>query len=106
MPALFDSVQSSLGVFEGTDDSGHGHDFCKAIAARVMTEAEFPVECKQYSDAVTLFRHHRSLARSGDAYAGMSPGDRTDAMRAKDEGHLNSAQIKRRMTTKKNGRFY
>jgi hypothetical protein len=40
------------------------------------------------------------------AYDGMTSGDRVDAMRAKDEGHLNSAQIKRRMTTRKNGRFY
>ena len=103
MPALFDRIQSQMGVFEGKDDSRHGHDFCKLLATKVHSEAEFPVECKQYDDAVSILRRHSS-ARA--AYAGMSPGDAIDAMRAKDEGHLNGAQIKRRMTTKSNGRFY
>ena len=31
---------------------------------------------------------------------------RADAMRAKDEGHLNAAQIKRRMTTRNKGRWF
>mmetsp|Transcript_22565 Transcript_22565/g.48862 ORF Transcript_22565/g.48862 Transcript_22565/m.48862 type:complete len:94 (-) Transcript_22565:284-565(-) len=93
-----------MAVFEGTEsDSGHGHDFCKTIATKVHLESEFPVECKQYIDAVSLFKRHSSAK---NAYAGMSPGEAIDAMRAKDEGHLNSAQIIRRMTSKKNGRFY
>jgi len=74
------------------------------IAIKVQSESEFPVECKQYDDAVSLLKRHSSGGRN--PYAGMSPGEAIDAMRAKDEGHLNSAQIKRRMTTKKNGRFY
>lgn len=101
--ALFDSIQSQMGVFEGTDDSGHGHDFCKVLAMKVNSESEFPVECKQYNDAVKLLKRHNSAK---NAYAGMSPGEAIDAMRAKDEGHLNGAQIKRRMTGTKNGRFY
>ena len=85
------------------DDGGHGHDFCKMIATKVHTESEFPAECKQYTDAFTIFKRHNSAK---NAFEGMSPGEKVDAMRAKDEGHLNNAQIKRRMTTKKNGRFY
>mmetsp|Transcript_957 Transcript_957/g.1947 ORF Transcript_957/g.1947 Transcript_957/m.1947 type:complete len:93 (-) Transcript_957:265-543(-) len=92
-----------MGVFEDTeDDNGHSHDFCKMMATKVHSESEFPVECKQYNDAVSLLKRHSSAK----IYAGMSPGDACDARRAKDEGHLNNAQIKRRMTTKKNGRFY
>lgn len=75
------------------------------IATKVHCESEFPVECRQYNDAVSLFKRHSS-ASAKNVYEGMSPGDAIDAMRAKDEGHLNSAQIKRRMTSKKNGRFY
>jgi len=83
------------------DDGRHGHDFCKLIAAKVHSESEFPVECRQYNDAVSLLER-RGSARN-IVYAGMSPGEAFDAMRAKDEGNVNSAQIKRRMTTKKNG---
>lgn len=89
-----------------SDDGEHSHDFCKMIAARVHSESDFPADCKQYSDAVSLLKRHSSGKNTENPYAGMAPGDAIDAMRAKDEGHLNGAQIKRRMTTKKNGRFY
>lgn len=95
---------SSLPSSGGDDDSSHGHNFCKAIATKVHSEKEFPVECKQYNDAVSLFKRHTTAAKN--IYAGMSPADAIDAMRARDEGHLNGAQIKRRMTGTKNGRFY
>ena len=85
------------------DDSGHGHDFCKMIATKVHSESEFPVECRQYNDAVSLFKRHSSVK---NVYAGLSPGEAIDAMRAKDAGIRNNAQIKRRMTSKKNGRFF
>jgi hypothetical protein len=80
------------------------HAFCKMVASKVHSESEFPMECREYTDAVLILKRHNSL--KSETYAGMSPGDAIDAMRAKDEGHLNSAQIKRRMTTRKNGRFY
>jgi hypothetical protein len=56
----------------------------------------------QYSDAVSLFK----MQSNSNPYAGMSPAEAIDAKRAKSEGHLNSAQIKRRMTTRKNGRLF
>jgi len=104
MPTLFDSMKSQMGVYEGDeDDIGHSYNFCKVLAIKVHSESEVPVECKQYADVVSLLKRRRSTRAP---YIGMSPGDAIDAMRAKDEGHLNSAQIKRRMTTKKNGRFH
>ena len=127
MPTLFESIQPTLGVFdgkslrvyldmimdhfsftnhrslEGSDvETPHGHEFCKFIAARATSESEFPAECKKYKDAVALFKRHNN----SNPYAGMPPGDAVDAMRAKSEGRMNSAQIKRRMTTRKNGRTY
>ena len=96
-------------------DEDDSHDLCKMLAAKLQTENEFPAglqdfihqfpECKQYNDAVSVFKR-QDTSKSSAAYEGMSPGDAIDAMRARDEGHLNSAQIKRRMTGKKNGRVY
>ncbi|KAL3800860.1 hypothetical protein HJC23_001697 [Cyclotella cryptica] len=90
-------------------DEKFSHEFCKMMALKVHTESDFPVECRDYYDAMVLLKRRNSgsgVKKEADAYAGMSSGDRIDAMRAKDEGHLNSAQIKRRMTTRKNGRLY
>ncbi|KAL3771077.1 hypothetical protein ACHAWU_006454 [Discostella pseudostelligera] len=103
MPTLFESIQPTLGVFEGSDhEIAHSQEFCKFIAAHATSESDFPAECKKYKDAVALLKRHNS----NNPYAGMSPGDAVDAMRAKSEGRMNSAQIKRRMTTRKNGRTY
>lgn len=82
----------------------HDHSFCKMIATKVQ-ESDFPADCKQFGDAVSILKRHNANS-SQNPYAGMSPFDAADAKRAKNEGHLNNAQIKRRMTTKKNGRFY
>lgn len=92
--------------FPGADDEKtiHDHSFCKMIAAKVQ-ESDFPADCKQFGDAVSILKRHNSSSNT-NPYAGMSPLDAIDAKRAKEEGHLNNAQIKRRMTTKKNGRFY
>ncbi|KAL3815993.1 hypothetical protein ACHAXA_010653 [Cyclostephanos tholiformis] len=86
----------------GNNQPGHSHDFCVSIASKVNSESDFPVECMQYNEAVTILNSQSS----SNPYAGMSPGEAIDAKRAKSEGHLNSAQIKRRMTTRKNGRFF
>mmetsp|Transcript_28689 Transcript_28689/g.45183 ORF Transcript_28689/g.45183 Transcript_28689/m.45183 type:complete len:107 (+) Transcript_28689:90-410(+) len=101
----FQSVESQLGVFSGAYDekATHDHDFCKMIATKVQ-ESAFPTDCLRFGDAVSILKRH-NLSHT-NPYAGMSPVDAADAKRAKDEGHLNNAQIKRRMTTKKNGRFY
>lgn len=102
---LFESMQHQLGVFDGAYDENAAHDqtFCKMIAAKVQ-ESEFPADCRQFSDAVSILKRHNST--NDNPYVGLSPGEAIDAKRAKAEGHLNNAQITRRMTTKKNGRFY
>ena len=89
---------------DNEDDIMYSDDYCKMIAMKVKSESDFPAKCKQYNDAVKLLKRHDS--KRSEAYIGMSPGEAIDAMRAKEEGHLNSAQIKRRMTTRRNGRFY
>jgi len=109
MHSLFVNIEEVLGVFQAYEEDKE-HDFCKLIATKVHKESDFPVDCKQYEDSVKLFQKHSALfkqsATTSNAYAGLSPGDRVDAMRAKEEGHLNNAQIKRRMTEKKNRRIY
>lgn len=79
------------------------------MALKVHSETDFPIECRDYDDAMVLLKRRNSgdgVKKGAEAYAGLSSADRIDAMRAKDEGHLNAAQIKRRMTTRKNGRVY
>eukprot|EP00804_Cyclotella_cryptica_P016526 CCRYP_004740-RA/>CCRYP_004740-RA protein AED:0.12 eAED:0.12 QI:122/1/1/1/1/1/3/353/137 len=104
-----DLLQEDFMIGEEDRDEKFSHEFCKMMALKVHTESDFPVECRDYYDAMVLLKRRNSgsgVKKEADAYAGMSSGDRIDAMRAKDEGHLNSAQIKRRMTTRKNGRLY
>ncbi|KAL3771620.1 hypothetical protein ACHAWO_009780 [Cyclotella atomus] len=87
-------------------DVKFSHDFCKNLALKVKHTSDYPLECHDYEDAMILLRRHNSEKKMDDVYAGMSPGDRVDAMRAKDEGHLSGAQIKRRMTTRNKGRWF
>ncbi|KAL7483863.1 hypothetical protein ACHAW6_014206 [Cyclotella cf. meneghiniana] len=103
-----DLLQEDFMLDEDDRDEKFNHEFCKMMALKVHSENDFPIECRDYDDAVVLLRRRNSseVKKVVGAYDGMSSGDRVDAMRAKDEGHLNSAQIKRRMTTRKNGRFY
>ena len=112
---LRDQILPNASYFIPPAEEDYNHDLCKMLAAKLQTENEFPAglqdfihqfpDCKQYNDAVSVFKR-RDTSKSSAAYEGMSPGDAIDAMRARDEGHLNSAQIKRRMTGKKNGRVY
>lgn len=64
-------------LFSPTCTEDGSHQFCKDIATKVTSDAEFPVECKQYADAFSLFQRHNSGAMN--AYEGMSPGEATDA---------------------------
>ena len=91
------------------DDIGRSKEFCAAIAAKVESKERIPIECKQYHEPVAT---PSSPKPGGDThvpnkYEGMSPHDAIDAKRAKAEGHLNEAQMIRRMTTRnKAKRFY
>jgi len=87
-------------------DEKFSNEFCKALAQKVKHTSDFPLECHEYEDAVILLKRNDSFKKKNDVYVGMSPGDRIDAMRAKDEGHLSGAQIKRRMTTRNKGRWF
>ena len=85
-------------------EDNNRHDFCKMLSEKVHDYSEVPAICKHYKALFKEQHEHSNVTRN--VYAGMSPGEAIDAMRAKDEGHLNSAQIKRRMTERKNGRVY
>eukprot|EP00956_Cyclotella_meneghiniana_P025998 scaffold55409_cov79-Cyclotella_meneghiniana.AAC.3 len=102
MPCVAIDAEESFMADEDDPEEKFSHEFCKSLALKVHRASDYPHQCHEYEDAMILLRRHNSK----DAYAGMSPGDRADAMRAKDEGHLNSAQIKRRMTTRNKGRWF
>ena len=118
--ALFVRVRISPNVREGSmfDDCGRSREFCKAIAAKVESKEHIPFECKQYYEKAQAARagspkpggdhvHTPITPTRVNKYEGLSPHDAIDAKRAKAEGHLNEAQMIRRMTTRNNSRrFY
>lgn len=100
------------------DDIGRSKEFCATIAAKVESKEHIPIECKQYHEPVatpsspkpggdTHVPNMPNMPNTPNKYEGMSPHDAIDAKRAKAEGHLNEAQMIRRMTTRnKAKRFY
>lgn len=93
------------------DDIGRSREFCKVIAAKVESKEHIPIECKQYHEKAQAARASSpkpgGVAPRVSKYEGLSPHDAIDAKRAKAAGHLNEAQMIRRMTTRNNSRrFY
>mmetsp|Transcript_15773 Transcript_15773/g.36333 ORF Transcript_15773/g.36333 Transcript_15773/m.36333 type:complete len:123 (+) Transcript_15773:146-514(+) len=116
---LLNILEHQLGVYDGRmfDDIGRSREFCKVIAAKVESKEHIPIECKQYHEKAQAAR--ASSPKPGGVtrdvrdvphvskYEGLSPHDAIDAKRAKAAGHLNEAQMIRRMTTRNNSRrFY
>lgn len=75
---------------------------CFAMLDKICPETPLPTECKQFED-VKLMMQRKNSNRSNQAvaFAGMAPGEAAAAMAARDKGHLNHAQIQRRLTTSK-----
>ena len=83
----------------------YSESFCSSLLAKMnkySTNFQLPTECKQYPDVNNKFE---SMKQSVDreeaaAFVGMSPADARNAQVARRQGHLNEAQIKRRMTSR------
>jgi hypothetical protein len=80
-------------------------DYCQALIKNIANlpqgELQIPSECKQYQcirDTLTLKRRETEMAV---AFAGMPSGQALSAMAARERGHLNPNQIKRRYTNRK-----
>ena len=51
---------------------------------------------------MSLKRRNSDRNDQNIAFAGMSPGERADAMNAREKGRLSQAQVKRRLTSPSN----
>jgi hypothetical protein len=76
------------------------HRECFAFLDKVCPDAPLPSQCRQFED-IKLALQRRLSDRDSHAIAfqGMSPGEATSAMAARERGVLSHAQIQRRMTS-------
>eukprot|EP01083_Nonionella_stella_P015685 43893_1 len=91
------------------DESNHDRKWCETIANKVNRAAELPVECRSFSNLLAnIQRRDDTKAQMAKAFEGMSAGEMEAAMSARKQGHLNPAQIQRRMThrSKKDNRIW
>ena len=83
-------------------ESNHDRKWCETIASKVNRAAELPVECRSFSKLLANIQRRDSKndtkAQMAKALEGMSAGEMEAAMSARKQGHLNPAQIQRRMT--------
>jgi len=84
------------------EDNNHGRKWCESIADKINKASDLPIECRSFNSVVSNLQRRDSKNDSkGDmakAFEGMTPGEMAAAMSARKSGHLNPAQIQRRMT--------
>jgi hypothetical protein len=72
------------------------------MVANVCPNSPLPAACNQYEEVkIALQRKNSNRSSHALAFQGMSPGEAAAAMAARERGHLNHAQIQRRLTTSK-----
>ena len=83
-------------------ESNHDQKWCESIASKVSRAAELPYECRSFTNLLANVQRRDSKndtkAQMAKAFEGMSAGEMEAAMSARKHGHLNPAQIQRRMT--------
>ena len=83
-------------------ESNHDRKWCESIASKVSRAAELPYECRSFTNLLANVQRRDSKndtkAQMAKAFEGMSAGEMEAAMSARKHGHLNPAQIQRRMT--------
>ena len=83
-------------------DSPYTRKACFALLDKVCPDSPLPPECEQYQDVkVALQRKNSNKSDHAIAFQGMPAGEAAAAMAARERGHLNHAQIQRRLTTGK-----
>jgi len=79
------------------------HKACIAAIDKVCPDSPLPDECQQYEDVkMALHRRNSNRASHAIAFQGMSAGEATAAMVAREHGRLHHAQIQRRLTSPSN----
>jgi hypothetical protein len=75
---------------------------CFAMLDKVCPDSPLPTACNQFDEVKIALQRKNSNRKSHTiAFQGMSPGEATAAMAAREKGHLHHAQIQRRLTTSK-----
>lgn len=75
-------------------------EFCKALVDKMCVDSTIPPECSKFPTILSdVKRRNSDRHNHAIAFAGMSPGEQAAAMKARESGRLNDAQIKRRLTS-------
>lgn len=74
---------------------------CFDLLTNDYQHSSLPFECERFDEikAAVKRRNTDPKVQEDEAYAGLSHGDRVNAIRARERGQLNHHQIQRRMTT-------
>jgi hypothetical protein len=73
---------------------------CFAMLDRVCPDSPLPRECQQFEEVkVALQRKLSNRHAQSVAFQGMHAGEAAAAAAARERGHLNHAQIQRRLTS-------
>ena len=83
-------------------NSPYTYKSCLTMLDKVCPDFPLPASCKQFDQiVVALERRNSNKSNHAIAFQGMSPGEASNAMAARERGSLSHAQIQRRMTSNK-----
>jgi len=85
-------------------DTKFTQEFCEVIVRKLNND--IPEECKEFSNIRAILAKRESNHQDTIAFAGLSPGEVAAARAARKQGHLNPAQIQRRMTNRGSTRVW
>jgi len=95
-----DLLQEDMMEVPSSPASPHSKKSCFEFMSKAFQDSPLPLECERYDEIKVAMQRRNTDPKSQDAiYAGMSHGDRVNAVLAREQGHLNHHQIQRRMTT-------
>lgn len=98
---LFLDLSSSPSFSTVANSSGYSEAVCQQLVKKVTPDSPLPKQCQKYDKVVkALQRRDSNRSDQAKAFAGMSPHDMSNAMAARERGHLNHHQIQRRLTTR------
>jgi hypothetical protein len=81
-------------------EGNYSEQVCQQLVKKVTPMNPLPAECQKYPNVLkSLKRRDSNKSDHAKAFQGMSPHEMTAAMAARERGHLNHAQIQRRLTS-------
>lgn len=86
------------------EDTKFTREYCEAIVRKITND--IPEECKEFPNIRAILAKRESNHHDTIAFAGLPPGEIAAAKAARQQGHLNPAQIQRRMTNRGSTRVW